>query len=68
MSLLTKKSNKFFLKTRHSFKLIMEWKHEALTSIQNKIVFVRLLASDQILCRDSVGLSIGICSEAQEKH
>lgn len=67
MSLLTKKS-KLFLKTRHSFKSIMEWKSEALTSIQNKIVFVRLLASDQILCRDNVGLSIGICSEAQEKH
>ena len=67
MSLLTKKS-KLFLKTRHSLKSIMEWKSEALTSIQNKIVFVQLLASDQTLCRDDVGLSIGICSEAQEKH
>lgn len=60
--------NKFFLKTRQSFTLIMEWKPKALTSTQNKIAFVRLLAADQISCTDNVGLLTGICSEAQEKR
>ena len=46
----------------------MEQKSKALTSIQNEIVFVQILAGDQILCTDRVGLSIGTCSEARGNH
>lgn len=46
----------------------MEWKPKALTSIQNKIAFVQILAADQILCTENMALSVGICSEAQEQH
>lgn len=47
---------------------MMQWKPKALTSIQSKIVFVQIPASDQVLHTDNMGLSVGICSEAQEKH
>jgi hypothetical protein len=42
----------------------MKWKPKGLTSIQNKIALVQILAANQILCTDNIRVSIGICNEA----